>query len=130
MIETLSFGPEAFHVLGITACGDGTERTAVEGPLKGDHPIALRPALAKVKTARHLDRHLTGLGARVAKKHTVRKGRRDQLLGVAFLRGNAVMIGDLPDLASLISQGFDQARVRMTERCHRDATHQIQISLT
>jgi hypothetical protein len=41
-----------------------------------------------------------------------------------------MQVGDVPDLLGLLSQRFDEMRMRVTERGDGDATREVEIALT
>ena len=76
LVEALDLRAEALEVLLLAAGGDGRQRAAVEGALEGDDAEALGLAVRRMVLARHLDRALDRLGARIGEEHVVGEGRR------------------------------------------------------
>ena len=104
MVETVDQGFEAFRVLGLAARRDGGQRAPVEGTLAGDHPVAPGGAVFGVVLADHLEPALDGLAARVGEEDRIGEAVVDQALGEAFLAGDVVQVGGVPDLCRLLGE--------------------------
>ena len=115
LIEALDGGPEAFQVFRVAAGGDGGQRAAMEGAVEGDDAPALRVAADEVIAARGLDRRLAGFRARIAEEHLVGERRGDQPLGQPLLALDPIEVGRVPELAGLLGQRGDEARMRMAQ---------------
>ncbi len=76
---------------------------------------------------RGLDRALAGLGAGIAEEHLVGEGHRDEPLRQPLLPFDAIEVRRVPQLAGLLGQRRDEARVRMPERVDGDAGGEIEI---
>ena len=127
LAEAFGLGAEAFEIFGIAGRGQGRHRAAMERAFEGQHFDALGMAAGPLIAARHLDRGFHRLEAGIAEKRASREGSGDQLVGQLFLRGNAEMVGDLPDLVGLIGQRLDQLGMGVAQRRHGDAGHQVEI---
>ena len=87
-----------------------------------------RLAALVVEPARHLDRALQRLGPGVAEERGVRERVRDQALGQALLRLDAVQIGAVPELFGLGLEHRDQVRMGVTEQRDRDAAAEVEVA--
>ena len=112
----------------LAAGRDGRQRAPVEGALERDDPMAFGLAPLVMEPARHLDRALQRLGPGVAEERGVRERMRDQALGEALLRLDAVQIGAVPELLGLGLEHRDQVRMGVTEQRDRDAAAEIEIA--
>jgi hypothetical protein len=52
-----------------------------------------------------------------------------QPLGQPLAFGNAVEVGDVPDLLCLLGERLDELRMRVAERVDRDAAGEIEIAI-
>ena len=78
--------------------------------------------------ARDLHRRFIRLGPRIAEIDLVEIGQRRQLRRDAFLPGNAIEIGGMPQLAGLLAKRGDKAGMRMAKRVHGDAACTVEIA--
>ncbi len=120
---------EAFEIFFVAAGRDRRQRAAVEGALERDHAELFRPAGGELVTARHLDRALHRLGARIGEEDGVGESRLDEPLGQPLAAGDAKQVGDVPDLLRLLGERLDQLGVRVAERVHRHAGGEIEVAL-
>ena len=127
-VEAGQNGPETFEMLLLATGGDGRHRAAVKGALEGDDPVALGLATPVVEPARHLDRALQRLGAGIAEERGVGERMRDQALGQALLRLDAVEIGAVPELLGLGLEHRHQVRMGVAEQGDRDAAAEVEIA--
>ena len=121
LVEALDHRTEALEIFLLAAGGERGQRAAVKGALEGDDAVALRLAAHRLVLARHLDRAFHRLGAGIAEEHHVREARRAQPVGQPLGLGDAVEIGNVPDLLGLLGDRRDQVRMGMAERVDRHA---------
>ena len=129
VVEARQHRPEALDHLLRARRRDRAVAAAVEGALEGDDPVPLRLAGVVEVLARHLDRALDRLGARVGDEHRVGEGRRDQPLGQRLLVRDAVEVRGVPELPRLRLERRDERRVGVAEERHRDAGAEVEIAL-
>ena len=129
LVEAFDHRPEAFEIFLLAAGGERRQRAAVEGALEGDDAVALRLAAHRLVLARHLDRAFHRLGAGIGEEHHVGEARRAQPLGQPLGLGDAVEVGDVPELLGLLGERLDQVRMGVAERVDRDAGGEIEIAL-
>ena len=129
LVEAIHGRPEALQMLGLAAGGDGGERAAVKGAGEGDEAIALGRAVRRVVAPRRLDRAFHRFGAGIGEEHAIGEGDGAQPLRQPLLAGNAVQIGDVPELLGLGGERLDELGMGVTERGHRDARAEIEIAL-
>src|SRR5262249_34834954 len=98
LVAAVGYRAEALERLLLPARRQGRERAAVEGTLERDDAVALGAAARRLILARDLDGALHRLGAGIAEEHRVREARRAQPFGQPLAFGNAIEIGDMPDL--------------------------------
>ena len=116
-------------MLGLAAGGDGGERPAVKGAFEGDEAIALGRPVLEMIAAGGLDGAFDRLGPGIGEEHVVGEGRAAQPLAEPLLLGNAVQIGDVPELLRLLGQCLDEMGVGMAERGHGHAAGEVEIAL-
>src|SRR5206468_3397023 len=96
---------------------------------EGDEAIALGRAVLEVIAASGLDGAFDRLGPGIGEEYVVGKGGAAQPLAEPLLLGNAVQIGDVPELLRLLGQYLDEMGVGMAERSHGDAAGEVEIAL-
>ena len=79
--------------------------------------------------ARGLDRAFDRLGAGIGEERHVGEGRGAEPLGEALLLGDAMQIGDMPELLRLLGQRLHEMRMRVAERGDRHAAREVEIAL-
>ena len=129
LVEAFDHRTEAVEVFLLTAGRERRQRAAMEGALERDDAVALRLAARRLILARHLDRAFHRLGAGIAEEHHVREARRAQPLGQPLGLGDAVEIGDVPELPGLLGDRLDQMRMRVAERVHRHPRGEVEIAV-
>ena len=129
LVEAVDRRAEAFEMLGLRASGDGCERPAVEGAFEGDEPVALGRAVLEMIAPRGLDCAFDGLGAGIGEEHHVGEGRRGEPRPEPLLLGDAMQIGDVPELVGLLGERRDQTRMRVPERGDGHAAGEVEIAL-
>ena len=129
LVEALDHRTEAVEIFLLAAGRQRGERASVEGALESDDAVALRPAARRLVFARHFDRAFHRLGAGIAEEHDVREARRAQPLGQPLALGDAVEIGNMPDLAGLLGDRLDQVRMGMAERVDRHARREVEVAV-
>ena len=102
LVEAVDRRSEAFEMLGLAAGSDRGERPAMEGAVEGDEPVALGRAMLEVIAARCLDRAFDRLGAGIGEEHHVGEGCGGEPRGEPLLLGDAMQIGDMPELFCLL----------------------------
>src|SRR3984957_5900339 len=80
--------------------------------------------------ARHFDRRLVGLGARIGEENKVGEGRLGEALGIALAFGVLIEVRNVPELRALIRQRFDEMRMGVADRGHGDAGAEVEIALS
>src|SRR5690606_32045843 len=116
------------------------ERLAVRGlrrQRERPHGPAVEAALEREdarasRAARHLERRLVGLRARVREEHARALGclgEREQALGERDLRRGAEEVRDVAERAELGRDRGRERRVRVAERVHRDAREEVEVPL-
>ncbi len=87
LVEAVDLRAEAFDIFGLPARRDRRQRPAMEGAFEGQHAVALGMAPGRLALARHLDRRLVGLGARIGEEHEVGEGRLGEAGGEPLAPG-------------------------------------------
>ena len=129
LVEAVDLGAETFEIFLLAAGRDGGERAAVERALEGQHPIALGMAVDPLAPARHLDRRLVRLRARIGEEDEIGEGRVDEAAGEALALRILIEIRHVPELRALSHQGLDQMRMRVSDGGHRDAGAEVEVAL-
>ena len=101
----------------------------MERAFEGERAVALGMAVNRLAPARHLDRRLVGLGARIGEENKVGEGRVDEAPGKALAFGVLIEVRNMPQLRALIRQRFDEMRMGVADRGHGDAGAEIEIAL-
>ena len=101
LVEAVDLGPEAVEIFGLAAGGDHGERPAMERAFEGERAVALGMAVDRMAPARHLDRRLVGLGARIGEENKVGEGRVGEALGIALAFGILIEVRNVPQLRAL-----------------------------
>ena len=101
----------------------------MEGTVEGNDPIALRGTGMAVVLPRHLDGGFDRLGSGIGKKHLVRETVVGQPTGEAFLAGDPVEIGCVPELFRLRLERAHQMWMGMPEQVDSDPAAEIEIAL-
>ena len=73
--------------------------------------------------------HFNGLGAGIGEECGSRRRSPGRAVGKPLLPGDAVQIRDMPEFFGLLGQRLDQMWMGMTERRHRDAGGEVEITL-
>ena len=128
LVESLDLGPEPFKVFLLAAGGDGGERAAVKSALERQDAIALRMAVDPLAPARHLDRRLVGLSARIGEEHEIGEGRIRQTAGKPFAFRILVQVRDVPELRALTGQRLHHMGMGVSDRGHRNAGAEVEIA--
>ena len=121
--------PETFEIFRLAAGRDGGERAAVKGAFEGQNAIALGMAVDRLVLARHLDRRLVRLGARIGEEDEIGEGRVGEPAGEPLAFRVLIKVRDVPKLRALTDQGLDEVRMRMADRGHRDAGAEVEVTL-
>ena len=129
LVEAFDHRPEAFEIFLLAAGGERRQRAAVKGALERDDAVALRLAAHRLIFARHLDRAFHRLGAGIGEEHHVREARRAQPPGQPLGLGDAVEIGNVPDLLGLLGDRLHQMRMGVAERVDRHPRGEIEVAL-
>ena len=129
LVEAVDRRSEAFQIFLVTGCGDRSQSAPMEGAFKCDDAIPLRLAGGRLIFAHHLDRALDRLGAGILEEHGVGEADCAQPVGEPFALRDAVKIGDVPDLVSLLGERVGQVRMRMAQRIDGNAGGEIQIPI-
>ena len=129
LVETLRDRAKAIEVLLVAAGGERRQRAAVERSLERNDAISVGMARCRVVFARHLDGALHRFGTGIAKEHQIGKRGRAQPIGQALGLGDAVEVGDVPDLLGLLVQRRQETRMRMPQHVNSDAAGEVQVAL-
>ena len=78
---------------------------------------------------RRLDRGLARLGAGIAEEHLVGERRGDQPLGQPLLPLDAIEVGGVPELAGLLGERRDEARMRVPEHVDGNARGEVEVAV-
>jgi hypothetical protein len=100
----------------------------MEGAFEGNDMELFGVTLGEVVAPRRLDGAFQCFRTRIGEKHLVGEGRLGQPAAEAFLSGNLIEIGEMPDLVGLILQRRNEVRVGMAERIDRNAGGKIEIA--
>ena len=98
----------------------------MERAFEGERAIALGMALDCLAPARHFDRRLVRLGARIGEKNEIGECRIGEAAGEPLALGVLIEVRHVPQLRTLPHQGFDEMRMRMADRGHGDAGAEIE----
>ena len=85
-----------------------------------------RPRRARVG-ARELERRLDRLGAAVAEEHALVAGRLDEHLRQFDRRAGREQVRDVHQRFHLLRDRAREPGLRVTERVHRDAAHEVEV---
>ena len=129
LVEAVDLRPEALDVFGLSAGGDRRQRAPVKGAFESHDAVSLGMAADRLALARHLDRRLVGLGARIGEEDQIGEGRLGQPPRQTLAFRDLEEIGGVPELAGLGRQRLDEMRMGMAERGHGDAGAEIEIAL-
>ena len=121
--------PEALLHLGIASRRQGRDRAPVKGVFIDDDFGILDAAIVAV-LARDLERRFVRFEPRVAEEHTVHAGQRGELVGQRLLQADLVYVGRVNQLARLVGDRGDQARVAVAERIDRDTRETVEVLAT
>ena len=97
----------------------------MERSFKGDDLHPFGRAFVIPVFARHFDGQLAAFGSRIGEKYSVRKGKFNKFVGQFLLLCDVVKVGHMPKHLRLITEPFDQGRMRMTKRIHRNTGSKI-----
>ena len=86
-------------------------------------------AVDGVVLARGLDHAFQRFSAGIAEEHEVRERRGAQFVGELFRIGDTVEVRRMPELAGLLGQRRDEARVGMAEHVDGNAASKIEITV-
>ena len=78
---------------------------------------------------RRLDCGLARLGAGIAEEHLVGERRGDQPLGQPLLPLDAIEVGGVPELAGLLGQRRDEARMRVPKHVDGNARGEVEVAV-
>ena len=78
---------------------------------------------------RGLDGGFARLGAGIAEEHLVGERRGDEPLGQPLLPLDAIEVGRVPELAGLLGQRRDEARMRVPQHVDGDAGGEIEVAV-
>ena len=129
LVEAVDLGAEAVEIFGLAAGGDHRQRPAMERAFEGERAIALGMAVDRMAPARHLDRGLVGLGARIGEENEIGEGGVGEAARKALPFRILVEVRNVPQLRTLIRQGFDEVGMGVADRGHGDARAEIEIKL-
>src|SRR6266702_1914984 len=127
MDDALGHRAEAFRILRLAADAHGEERAAMERLRERDDFEFVRAVTLECDPARQLQRGFVRFGARVGEERTVRESQVFETFGEAQHRLVGVAIADVPQLAALLVQHFQQLGMRMTERGAGNAAGEVDI---
>jgi hypothetical protein len=127
VVEAFDRRSETFEVFRVAAGGDGRQRAPVEGAAESDDAPALRVAGDEMIAPRRLDGGFARLGAGIAEEYLVGERRADEPLRQPLLPLDAIEVGRVPELAGLLGQCRDEARVGVPQNVDRDAGSEIEI---
>ena len=108
---------------------DHSERSSVEGSIKGDDAMPFGLAVLGKVLPRHLDATLHRFRAGIREEHRVCKGLFDQLVGKRQLIRNVVKIGRVPKGFGLMLQRLHQPGVGVAKAVHCNPCPEIEITL-
>ena len=128
LVETVHRRAEAFEIFRRAGRRQRRQRAAMEGALESDDAIAFGMPIGEVIVAHELDDAFHRLGAGITEEDEVGKAvltqARRQPLAVRALE----QVRHVPEPGRLLLKRFDQMRMRMTERIHRDARSEVEIA--
>jgi hypothetical protein len=127
MDDALGHRAEAFRILRLTADAHGEERAAMKRLRERDDFEFIRAVALERDAARQLQRGFVRFGARVGEERAVGERQIFQTPGETQHRLVGVAIADVPQLAALLVQHFQQFGMRMTERGDGDAAGEVDI---
>jgi hypothetical protein len=83
----------------------------------------------RLALARHLDRGLVGLCARIPEERQIREGRVDQPPSEPLAFGHLEQVRGVPEFAALFDQRLHQVGMRMPDGIDCDAGAEIEIAV-
>ena len=104
------------------------DRASVERFIHDDDRGGLDAFLMPVK-ARELDRRLVRLASGIAEENTFHAGDRGKAIGELLLQRDLVDVRRVDEHAHLLAQHGGEARMRVTEAAHRNASERVEIAL-
>ncbi len=118
---------EAFRVLRLAADAHGEERAAMKRLRERDDFDLLRAMALERDAARQLQCGFIRFRAGVGEERAIGEGQVFETFGETQHRLVGVAIADVPQLAALFVQHFQQFRMRMTERGDGDTAGEVDI---
>ena len=97
--------------------------------LEGERAIALGMTVNRMAPPRHLDRGLVGLRARISEENEIGEGRVDEAARKALPFRILVQVRNVPQLRTLVRQGFDEVGMSVADGGHGDPCAEIEIKL-
>ena len=126
LVEALGGGPKPSRYFGLPVAASVASVRPWKAPGEGDDARALGMAADELIAPRRLDGALDRFGAGIAEEDLVGEGLAHELGGERLLLGNAVEVGDVPELAGLLGQRLDQRRMGVAQRIDGDAAREIE----
>ena len=129
LIETIHRRAEAFEIFRRAGRRQRRQRAAMEGAFESDDAVAFGMPLGELIVAHELDDAFHRLGAGITEEDQVGKAVLTQARRQPLAVGALEQVRHVPEPGRLLLKRFDQMRMRMTERIHRDARSEVEIAL-